>query len=166
MNLSDIAPLETWARIENEAYEKFNLQSSVFNVNGMRITDTKNWSNRICPEIKSTDKGQSFICATAHMNMANQARRTLQPVVAECDAGLVKIVVPIFVGAEFVGTAGGCGVLLDGGEVDAFAVHKIAGMDEEQVTAFSEGVPVFNKEKVKAINRFFIESISALVEQQ
>lgn len=118
------------------------------------------------PGDKSTDKGQSFICATAHMNMANQARRTLQPVVAECDAGLVKIVVPIFVGAEFVGTAGGCGVLLDGGEVDAFAVHKIAGMDEEQVTAVSEGVPVFNKEKVKAINRFFIESISALVEQQ
>jgi len=105
MKLTDIAPLETWARIENESFEKFGMQSSVFNVDGVRITDTKNWSNQLCPEIKSTDKGQTFICATAHMNMANQARETRKPVIEECDAGLGKIVVPIFVGDEFVGTA-------------------------------------------------------------
>ena len=114
MGLTDLAPLEAWAQIEKESFKKFNLQSSVFNTDGIRITDIKNWANKICPEIKSTDKGQSFICATAHMNLANQARQTKKPVIEECDAGLVKIVIPIFIDDEFLGAAGGCGLLLEG----------------------------------------------------
>jgi hypothetical protein len=58
MELTDLAPLEAWAQIEKESFKKFNLQSSVFNTDGIRITETKNWANKICPEIKSTDKGQ------------------------------------------------------------------------------------------------------------
>jgi len=164
MKLTDIAPLETWARIENESFEKFGMQSSVFNVDGVRITDTKNWSNRICPEIKSTDKGQTFICATAHMNMANEARETRKPVVEECDAGLGKIVVPIFVGDEFVGAAGGCGLLLQDGEVDAFAVNKIVEMAEDRVADLSGGIPAITNETAEAICRFFTEKIKDLVE--
>jgi len=163
MKLTDIAPLETWARIENESFEKFGMQSSVFNVDGVRITDTKNWSNRLCPEIKSTDKGQSFICATAHMNMANQARETRKPVIEECDAGLMKIVVPIFAGDEFVGAAGGCGLLLEDGEVDAFAVNKIVELDEARIADLSGGIPAITHETAEAICRFFTEKIEDLV---
>ena len=166
MKLTDVAPLETWARIENESFEKFGMQSSVFNVDGIRITDTKNWSNRLCPEIKSTDKGQTFICATAHMNMANEARETRKPVIEECDAGLGKIVVPIFVGDEFVGTAGGCGLLLQDGEVDAFAVNKIVEMEEDRVAELSEGIPAITDETAEAICRFFTEKIEGLVESK
>lgn len=163
MDLTDIAPLEAWARIENEAFEKFKMQSSVFDVDGIRITDTKNWSNRICPAIKATDKGQTFICATAHMNMANEARDTRKPVIEECDAGLMKIVVPIFVGDEFLGAAGGCGLLLDDGEVDAFAVYKIVEIEEEKVAELSEGIPAITTETAEAICRFFTEEINALI---
>jgi len=163
MKLTDIAPLETWARIENESFEKFGMQSSVFNVDGVRITDTKNWSNRLCPEIKATDKGQTFICATAHMNMANEARQTRKPVIEECDAGLGKIVVPIFVGDEFVGAAGGCGLLLQDGEVDAFAVNKIVELAEDRVADLSDGIPVITNETAEALCRFFTEKIEDLV---
>ena len=163
MKLTDIAPLETWARIENESFEKFGMQSSVFNVDGVRITDTKNWSNRLCPEIKATDKGQTFICATAHMNMANEARQTRKPVIEECDAGLGKIVVPIFVGDEFVGAAGGCGLLLQDGEVDAFAVNKIVELAEDRVADLSGGIPVITNETAEALCRFFTEKIEDLV---
>jgi len=166
MKLTDIAPLETWARIENESFEKFGMQSSVFDVAGVRITDTKNWSNRICPAIKATDKGQTFVCATAHMNMANEARKTRKPVVDECDAGLVKIVVPIFVEDEFIGAAGGCGLLLDDGEVDAFAVNKIVEIEEDKVAALSEGIPVITTETAEDISRFFTEKIAELVKKR
>ena len=165
MDLTDIASLDTWARIENEAFEKFGLQSSVFNVNGVRITDTKNWANPLCPAIKAIDKGQTFICATAHMNMANEARQTRKPVIAECDAGLAKIVVPIFAGDEFIGAAGGCGLLLDDGEVDAFAVNKIVEMEEDRVTALSAGIPAITSETAEEIGRFFTQKIAALVKR-
>jgi ligand-binding sensor protein len=72
------------------------LDANVFNVTGYRISECKNWANKLCPEIKATDKGQSFICAPAHMNIAIMAMKTRQTVIEECDAGLVKLVVPFF----------------------------------------------------------------------
>lgn len=163
MNLMDIAPLETWAELENEAWEKFHLQSSVFNKEGIRITNTKNWSNRICPEIKSTDKGQSFICATAHMNLAGQAQKTKAPVIEECDAGLLKIVVPIFAGTEFLGVAGGCGLLPKDGEVDSFAVNKITDIDEERVESLSGNIPEITDQDARDAAAFFSEQIRFIV---
>ena len=59
-------------------------KSNVFNTDGIRITNNKVWVNRLCPAIKATDKGQSFICAVAHMNLANQAREEHRPVIEEC----------------------------------------------------------------------------------
>jgi ligand-binding sensor protein len=162
MELTDIAPLDVWAQLENDAYEKFKLQSSVFNAAGIRITGTKNWANPLCPKIKSTDKGQTFICATAHMNMANEARQTREPVIEECDAGLVKIVVPIMVNDEFIGAAGGCGLLLNDGEVDAFAVNKITDIDEASVAGLSENIPVITTQTAQAACEFFTERIRAL----
>ncbi|WP_022667018.1 PocR ligand-binding domain-containing protein [Desulfospira joergensenii] len=166
MNLTDIAPLETWAELEEKAWEKFNLQSSVFNKKGIRITDTKNWSNRICPKIKSTDKGQSFICATAHMNLAGQAEKTKSPVIEECDAGLLKIVVPIFAGTEFLGVAGGCGLLPEEGEVDSFAVNKITDIDEASVKALSGDIPEMTDKEARDAAAFFSEKIRLIVDGQ
>jgi len=109
MKLTDIQPMEKWIELEKKINEKYKIQSVSFDPEGARITDYVKWSNRICPVIKSSEKGGPFICAVAHMNMAAKAQQTHQPVVDACDAGILKIVVPIFVKDEFVGTAGGCG---------------------------------------------------------
>ncbi len=45
----------------------------------------------------------------------------------------MKFVVPIFVGDEFMGTAGGCGLRYGLAEVDAYLVHRTADMDERHV---------------------------------
>lgn len=166
MELTDIAPLDVWARLEQDAYEKFNLQGSVFNAAGMRITGTKNWANPLCPKIKSTDKGQTFICATAHMNMANEARLTGEPVIEECDAGLVRIIVPIMVNDEFLGAAGGCGLLLNDGEVDVFAVNKMTDIDEDTIQTLSENIPGITSQKAQAASEFFNERIHAIIAQK
>ena len=81
---------------------------NVFDTKGYRISELKNWANRLCPEIKATDKGQSFICAPAHMNIATLAMRSRQTVVEECDAGMLKLVVPIFANDEYIGAFGAC----------------------------------------------------------
>lgn len=165
MELTDIAPLEEWVQIEKEAFEKFNLQSSVFNTEGVRISGTKCWANKICPEIKSTDKGQTFICATAHMNMANQSKNEKAPVIEECDAGLFKIVVPIFFNDEFLGTAGGCGLVLEDGEVDSFAINKITDIDEDKIEKLSEKIPSITDETAETVGNFFIDKIHELVQK-
>ena len=154
MKLIDLLPLETWKTLEDEIFARSGLQASVFDVNGIRITDTKRWANRLCPVIKADDRGQSYICAVAHMGLANEARKTNRPVVGECDAGLSKVVVPIFYGDEFLGAAGGCGLLLDGGEVDGFMLNKTLDLPEEKTKALSENIACMSKAQMEELADF------------
>jgi ligand-binding sensor protein len=163
VELTDLLPLEKWTQIENEIHEQSGLESNVFNTDGIRITDNKVWVNRLCPAIKATDKGQSFICAVAHMNLANQAKDERRPVIEECDAGLMKIVVPIFVDGEYIGAVGACGLLPAGGEVDSFLVNKMTDIDEANIQALCEDLAVIEKNSAEEVAQFIWEKIEAIV---
>ena len=163
MRLTDIAPLEKWIELEKEIARKWGLNASVFSNEGSRITDYKKWANKLCPVIKANDKGQSFICAVAHMNIAKEAERERKPVIDECDAGLVKIVVPVFVNDEFVGTVGGCGLLLDNGEVDSFLINKITGIHEVETERLSNDIKSFSEDEAKELCLFIQKEIDLLI---
>jgi ligand-binding sensor protein len=163
MKLTDLLPLAEWIALEDEIYELSGLQSSVFDTDGIRITNNKRWANKLCPEIKADDRGQSYICAVAHMNMAAQARSTQKPVVGECDAGLVKFVVPIFSDDEFLGTAGGCGLLMTDGEVDNFMVNKTIDMEEARIQMLSDGIPLISEEKLDSIAETIRQRINEML---
>lgn len=154
MRLTDLLPLETWQTLEDELYERSKMQSCVFDVDGVRISGTKRWANRLCPVIKADDRGQSYICAVAHMNLAAEAARTGKPVIGECDAGMAKYVVPIFHGGKFLGVAGGCGLLLDEGEVDDFMLDKTLGMDKARVGELSQGIASIGTSQVEELAGF------------
>ena len=162
MELTDLLPLEKWKELEKEITRKSGLDANIFNIDGIRITDYKNWANRLCPAIKATDKGQSYICAVAHMNLSAQAKQTQESLVEECDAGLVKIIVPIFKKDEFLGAVGACGFLLDDGEVDSFLVNMTTGIDEEEIERLSADIETISIGKARIILSFIEEEISKI----
>ncbi|UCH21944.1 MAG: PocR ligand-binding domain-containing protein [Deltaproteobacteria bacterium] len=163
MKLTELLPLEKWVELEEEISDKFGIAANVFDVNGIRITNYKNWVNRLCPVIKANEKGQSFICAVAHMNIAMQAMQNKKPVIEECDAGLAKPVVPIFAGNEFLGAICGCGLLLEDGEVDAFLVHKITGIPEGEIESLSNDIETIAARHVEALINFMEKRINQIV---
>ena len=163
MELTDLLPLEKWKELEKEITRRSRLDANIFNIDGIRITDYKNWANRLCPAIKATDKGQSYICAVAHMNLSTQAKQTQEGLVEECDAGLVKIIVPIFKKDEFLGAVGACGFLLDDGEVDSFLVNMTTGIDEEDIERLSADIERISTEKARAILSFIEKEIRKIL---
>jgi ligand-binding sensor protein len=163
MQLTDICPVEKWVELEKEIHDRFGLDSNVFNVDGIRISEFKAWANKLCPAIKATDKGQSFICAVAHMNLAAMAKNSEEAVVEECDAGLVKIVIPIFLKDTFLGAVGACGLLMQEGEVDAFLVNKMTEIDEETVETLSEGIGSISSAKIQELIDFVEERIKSIL---
>ena len=163
MKLTDILPLDRWIELEKEINARFGLDSNVFDTNGVRISDFKKWANKLCPEIKATDKGQSFICAVAHMNIANQAMKGREAVIEACDAGLMKVVVPIFANDTFLGAVGACGVLLDDGEVETFLINKITGIDEEKAEALAADIGTIKREDAEELARFVQEKIDGII---
>ncbi len=165
MKLTDIAPLERWVELETDIHRKSGLDVNVFDTDGYRISEFKKWANNLCPEIKATDKGQSFICAPAHMNIATQAMRTRHPAIEECDAGLIKLVVPIFVHDEFTGAIGACGFLLDAGEVDRFLVNKMTEIDEDTVERLSVGIPSITTSKAETLGQYILEQVEKIIHE-
>lgn len=163
MTLTDLASTEKWIELEKDIHQKSGLDVNVFDPKGYRISEFKNWANCLCPEIKATDKGQSFICAPAHMNIAAMAMRSKQPVIEECDAGMLKLVVPIFLDDKFVGAFGACGFLLDKGEVDSFLVSKMTDISEDTVEELSEGIPVITTEKAKTLSQYLMDKVARIV---
>jgi ligand-binding sensor protein len=163
MKLTSIAPLEKWMELEKDIHKKSGLDVNVFDTNGYRISEFKSWANRLCPEIKATDKGQSFICAPAHMNIATLAMRSKQPVIEECDAGLLKLIVPIFLNDEYVGAVGACGFLLDDGEVDSFLVNKMTDINEDKVEGLAEGIDSITTEKAEILAQHIVKQISEIL---
>ena len=166
MKLTDLAPLERWVELEKDIHKKSGLDVNVFDTKGYRISEFKNWANRLCPEIKATDKGQSFICAPAHMNIATLAMRSKQPVIEECDAGMLKLVVPIFSNDEFIGAVGACGFLLDNGEVDSFLVNKMTDINEDKVEQLAEGIDSITTEKAEILAQYIQNQITGIVENK
>ncbi len=163
MSFTAILPLEQWVEFENEIHKRSGLDSNVYDIDGMRITNNKNWANRLCPVIKGTDKGISFICAVANMNLASQVKLSEEPIIEECDAGLIKIAVPIFVGDEFIGTVGACGLLIEEGEADSFLINKITGIDEEKIESLSEDIKTISTEDAQSLVDHIWQNVNKFV---
>lgn len=154
MQLTDLAPASAWAELEQEVHERFNLNASVVNTEGARITDYANWGNELCPKVKGNPQSAGAICAVVSQSFLKELAETRQPVIRECDAGLLKIGVPVFAGDELVGCAGGCGVLPPDGEVETFLVSKATGMGEEEVEKLAATAPVMSREKARDVAEF------------
>ena len=165
MKLTDIAQLETWLELEKKINKRSGLNASVFDVDGVRITNFKKWANKLCPVVKADEKGQDYICAVAHQNIAAQAQRSRKAVVAECDAGLMKLVVPIFLNGEFLGVAGGCGYVLGNGEVDSFMVNKTIGIANEKLKDLSADVPVMTMDQAEAHTQFIQHEVDQIIKE-
>jgi len=140
MELTDILSKEEWAAFEKELYDGFHINCTVYNVSGVGVTGKPNWCNRLCPEIKANKDSLAAICAPGNQNFMAQAKQTRKAVIGECDAGMMKIAVPIFSGEEFLGTAGGCGLLPAGGELETFMIEKTAGLSEKEIAGLCEGM--------------------------
>lgn len=164
MKLTDILPIEIWATIEKEANEKFSLNASVFDADGRRITGQARRANRLCPAIAASPDGQTQICARSHQDIAGRARRDGAPVIDQCDAGMVKIAVPIFVGGEFIGTFGGCGRPLADEEIDCFYVSKVTGIPEDEVETLARDIPSLTEQETREVAGFLAERVRSVFE--
>jgi len=162
MNLIDILPIEKWIELEKEINKRSGLNASVFDADGIRITDFKKWANRLCPVVKVNEKGQSYICAVAHQNAANQAKKTGVPATIECDAGLVKFVAPIIVDDEFLGVAGGCGLMQKGSEVDSFLINKTTGIAAGEIENLSDDIATISIAKIESVIKYIEQELDCI----
>ena len=160
MELTDILSRETWADFEKELSERFQINCTVYDASGSGVTGKPNWCNRLCPKIKGNPESLAAICATGNQYFMAQAKQSRKAVVAECDAGFVKIAVPILANGDFLGTAGGCGLLPEGGELETFIIEKTTGLATDEIAALGEGVQTISAEEAAEMADFIEKRIA------
>jgi ligand-binding sensor protein len=163
MELADIIPVEEWTALEEELYALCGMNVRVYNQEGKHITPHEGWANTLCPLIRSKRDGLMTVCSVAQQNASAQARKSKAPVMSECDAGLVKFVVPIFQGDEFLGTIGGCGYRNPDVDVETDLLHDITGVDLEELTQEASGVGLMTEEKAAELMNHFQERLNAIL---
>ena len=165
MEIAEILPISKWLRFESDVFERFGMDCKVQDINGLSITGKFRWSNKLCPKIKNDDNSRAAICSPSNQYFMATAEKTGKPVIGECDAGFIKLAVPIFVDGEFLGIAGGCGLLAQDGEIETFMITKTLGLSEEEILDLSRGIKVMKKSEcnkmVEYIEQFVRESASA-----
>jgi ligand-binding sensor protein len=162
MKLIDIAPVEVWQRLAQEIYDKFGFNGSIVDRDGVVVHLPAGWANKVCPAIKGSDDSR-VVCSSAQLSMAETARTTQKAVIKKCDVGFTKFVIPIFVNEEFLGTAGGCGILIEGGELDDFYISKLLHIEEEEeVKKLMETVKTSSIDKLEAAVEFVQNRIKEL----
>lgn len=164
MTLQELMPLKVWKLFEQEINQNTGLNAAVFDAEGTRITDFIAWANTLCPLIKGNPGSAQAICAVAHQEIARQAQRSRQTVTAECDAGMIKICVPIFKEEAFVGIAGGCGRLTDRDRLESFHISKLTDLPESQVEKLAADIPSLTEQEAQAAADFITTRLTQILD--
>jgi len=165
MNLTDLLPPEKWLEFDMDFYERSGMNAYAFDSGGERIAGQKKWANRLCPVIKGNPKKAANICGLSHQAMSQSARQNQCIIIGECEAGLLKICVPVFVDREFVGIVGGCGLLLEKGEVATDVVEMVSGLPEEVVEDFSANIRHLTREETEGHARYLEQRVREIVDR-
>ncbi|MGE4505959.1 MAG: PocR ligand-binding domain-containing protein [Desulfovibrionaceae bacterium] len=172
---TDLLPAARWEELEREVAERFGLSASVTDNQGARVTTFDNFCNDLCRRIKTDPKGLTAICALAGQYFAGEVASSGGPVMEECDAGMTKIAVPIYVGGsrggnaggnargEVAGNVGGCGVLVDDGEPDDFMIAKSLGVDEAELAGCMATVPRITRARAEEIRAWLEERVARML---
>jgi len=158
MKLTDIAPLETWRQMAKEIYEKFGVNCGVLDIDNVVVQPPVGWANKACPLIKGNENSR-VVCASAQQEMSGKARNTKKTVFGRCDVGFTKFVTPIFYNNEFLGTTGGCGVLLEGDKLDDFYISKILNISEKKARELIKEVKIVSTDDLEKNAKYLEEAL-------
>ena len=161
--MTDLKSIEEWKEFERKINERFGINGVTYDAEGAHVTSRNMWANKVCPVIKKNKASLQAICSVAHQNANLDVVRSGKPVVMECDAGFLKIGVPVFFKEELLGLVGGCGLLADEGEVETFLVGMAVGLDEEEIEELAGNAARMPDEEVKAFIGYLEEQVAEIL---
>jgi ligand-binding sensor protein len=163
MELTDIIPMSELTRIVEEIHDKFGFTGVFYKPDNFILIRSKEMGNKLCPFIKD-NHNSLMICSVAQQILGKDSFDSKEVIVDECDAEMVKFVIPIFVNDEFLGTVGGCGRLADDKDsVETFYISKLTGKDEGEIKELAKSITKVSKDEMKEIISFVQDSINPYI---
>jgi ligand-binding sensor protein len=158
VTMYDIKPKEEWQRVLDSFCQELEMPSAITDKENavLRVSGQR---NSLCSKIRSIKEASSFICSQAQQFMAEVAKEERKPVIEFCDAGMLKLVIPVFRQNEFVGTLTACGAYIGGEELDAFFIEKSTKLNEQEIEALIQQVPEGDLTKISEVTQKLFHQI-------
>ena len=150
MDLYTIHDRDTWQAMVDELAETTRMAAALTDAGGA-ILQSAGDRYPLCQVIRDNREALTFICSQTNTVMLAQVRHTLQPVLEECEAGLIRVVVPIVRSGQVVGQLTACGLAGDPEEIDPFLIASQVGITEERVNELLPDTPIGDLEQLRAI---------------
>jgi ligand-binding sensor protein len=96
----------------------------------------------LCLAIQANKDAKSAICSQVSSSMTQTMRSTLKPEVGICDAGLLRIAVPVIRLGFLVGQVTACGLTCDEEDVSTFLLGRMLDLPEERVQQLAGSTPL------------------------
>ncbi|BBD08487.1 PocR ligand-binding domain-containing protein [Desulfovibrio ferrophilus] len=154
MKMSNLIPTEQWIALEQELNERSGFNCCIIDEVGIRITAYRNWANPLCPKIRRDAKGLAEICAQVPSAIEALPLKRNEMRLTTCAAGLLVIAMPIFLGTDFVGYLGCCGLLPSGGRIDTLKVGLATGLSAQKIEQLSKGIERLNPKEIDAAGEY------------
>ena len=160
MHMTDLIPAEDLRALQQELSERYGLNADIMDADGKRLFGAT-WGNDLCRAIRDDDKGFGAICVPAGQ-MFTHLMKQGEPFTEECDAGMMRVSVPVVVNDMVIGSIGGCGLVPHDGEADGFTIGMMSDIEEPNASAMSRKLIPIPEGRVEEIQAFIRKRIDEL----
>jgi len=103
----------------------------------------------LCAAIRKNQTATTFICSQTNTSMLAVVRKTGRPEIDLCEAGLIRVVVPILRDGKLKGQVFACGLALEEEELNCFLIAKQLNMSEQEVLDLAKSTPFGSIEQLR-----------------
>ncbi len=139
-----------WKQLLDQIKATSGMTATLYDHKGVVIRRSGELSNDLCRLVQAHASAVATICSVAQQSLGQEALVSGEPVVGECDLGMVKYVVPVFKEDEVVGFIGACGAREPDVEVESFLAGKALDMEQE---ALADAMATINTITPEVIGR-------------
>jgi ligand-binding sensor protein len=112
----------------------------------------------LCAAIRENRQATTSICSQSNTVMLAEVKQTLKPMIDICEAGLIRLVVPIVHQGNLIGQIFACGLSSKEEEIDSFLIAKELNISEEKVLELIKDSPFGSEEELFPVaERLFTE---------
>lgn len=162
MRVFNSIPASKWTEFEMEFNERSGLNACIMDKQGVRISAYRRWANSLCPAIRRDSKGQAAICDKVTAILLACAPEEGRLEMAVCCAGLAVLGVQVFHKGRFAGLVGGCGLLPEGGRVDALLVSRATGLGLQRIQELGNGIGIIRPPEIRALGHYLRQRFAEL----
>jgi ligand-binding sensor protein len=155
----DLKPKEQWLDILKRFAQQTGMTACVTDETGAEPV-CHGGRFPLCAAIRDNPSATTFICSQTNTAMLAVVKKTRSVEIDLCEAGLLRVVVPIFRDDGLVGQVFACGLAAEDEPPDYFLIAKQAGMAEERVAELGKFTTRGTEDELRPVAQRLFEELN------